>query len=662
VIRNSTLKNNGYGIYTEPDCNNNLIYNNNFLSNTNHAYNGNQQNIWNQQYPICGNYWDDYQEQWIDKYPDLDLNKGPNQNNSGKDCIGDYEYRIQTFIYDWLPLMNRYGWRSPKTAPLLTGQLKELNTTGFYILSWSKINNTANYSLEEGTDEYFLNPIKVFIEEKSYYKFENKPDGTYYYRVRAQNLFGISSWSNVVKVIVDRLPNVPSGLNVKQIITGNELKIRWNVNNYDTFNYTIWSNKTGIWTPIINITHPGTEFIDSNLTDGIRYYYKLQSWDARGLSSGFTSIVSNISIDKVAPSTPTNFKITTITTDRINMSPELDLVGYDIYRGSNSDGTFKKINTNLINATNYNDTGLNSNTTYFYELIAYDEVPNYSNFTEIIYETTLPILDLTKPYILSYTPNGTDVFPYLTIRVTFSEFMNKDSVNRSFNIVPKVQGEYSWSIDDRTFIFEPAEKLAERQTYNVTITIDAKDLAGNHIEKNISWNFTIGDYTAPKVIHYAPNGTNVSINIVIQVVFNEELDVEYITSSAILLKDQNGSFVNGNISYDNLTLTFTLAKDLEYDLTYTVLVNKLLKDEVGNELGIEHTWKFTTIEEPTKSKKGDETEPVDTTTIGIGIIILIILILVTYLILRQSGYLKPKPPPKSVSTERSKLFDEELEE
>lgn len=652
VIYYNLIKNNEHGVYFDPISKYNLIYHNNFISNYYQVYSANDKNSFNQEYPICGNYWSDYEEMWQDEYPDLDQYSGITKTSEGRDCIGDFEYDDGvSSVYDLYPFIYYDGWYPPRISPILKGPQESIVTTGSFSLTWQYQPNAANYTIQESGDGSFSNPRSITKIEDTFYEIINQPDGTYYYRVRAQNLFGNSSWSNIVKVVVDRVPNTPSGLKVEQIITGNELKINWVENYYDTVNYTIWSNQTSEWVPLKNFSHPTTEFIDTKLTDGIRYYYKLQAWDARGLCSGFTSVASNISIDKVAPSTPANFKITEVTTGTINLTwspnPEPDLMGYHIFKASSADGVFKKINIDLINGTSYMDTGLSSNTTYFYKLLAYDEVPNYSYYTEIINETTLPILDLTNPIVLSFLPNGTDVFPYPKIKVTFNEYMNKNSVNNSFSIVPNVPGEYSWSYDDRTFIFDPSDKLTEGQTYNVTISTKAKDLAGNPLLSPLSWNFTIGDYTSPEIMGYSPNGTEVPVDSVIEVVFSEELDLEYITSSAILLKDQNGSFVNGTISYENLTLTFTPTKDLEPGSTYTVLVNKLLKDPAGNDLSTELSWKFTTVDEPTEPVTEDEKpEEYDYGCAGITIIVMIIFAIVLYMFLSKTGVLRRKPPPE----------------
>ncbi|MCK5561245.1 MAG: Ig-like domain-containing protein, partial [Thermoplasmata archaeon] len=398
--------------------------------------------------------------------------------------------------------------------------------------------------------------------------------------------------------------------------------------------------------------HPTIDFIDSNLTDGVRYYYKLQAWDAIGSSSGFSDVVSNIPIDEVAPAVPRNFTATAISIDTINLSwspcSDPDLVGYEIYRSTAYDGSYKKINPNLVNSTTFQDLGRGSNTTYFYKIKAYDEVPNYSNFSVIISNTTLPILDLTHPTIFSFTPNGTNVYPYIKVKVTFSELMNQTSVKASFKITPAIPGEYSWSLNKRTFIFDPDKKLIEGQTYNVSIGLNATDLAGNSIEKLLTWEFTIGDYTAPLLISSSPNGTEVPITTPIEVVFNEELDKSYITSSAILLKHSNGTFVIGKITYYNKSIIFKPNNDLENGINYTVMVNRLLRDLNGNIFDQDFTWNFITeLAEPEPSPE-EEPKGFDTTMVGILILIFILIIFVAgYIMLKRLGLFSKKSIAKS---------------
>jgi parallel beta-helix repeat protein len=78
-VTNSTFQDNHYGIYLH-DSHNNTIFGNHIINNTIQAYdNGN--NLWNETYPIGGNYWSDYSG--------FDNHSGPNQDLYGSDGFGD---------------------------------------------------------------------------------------------------------------------------------------------------------------------------------------------------------------------------------------------------------------------------------------------------------------------------------------------------------------------------------------------------------------------------------------------------------------------------------------------------------------------------------------------------------------------------------------------
>jgi parallel beta-helix repeat protein len=109
-LTNNTASNNYRGILVS-SSNNNLIYHNNFISNTNQASDGtNNGNKWDDGYPNAGNYWSNYGG--IDEY------RGPGQNISGGDGIGDTPYVIDSDSRDNYPLMKKYK-RSPESSIIL---------------------------------------------------------------------------------------------------------------------------------------------------------------------------------------------------------------------------------------------------------------------------------------------------------------------------------------------------------------------------------------------------------------------------------------------------------------------------------------------------------------------------------------------------------------
>jgi len=89
-----------YSIYLE-GAHNNTLYHNNFVNNTDQtlfsASAPSYDNRWDNGYAIGGNYWNDYSG--------ADLQRGPHQNETGSDGLGDVAYLLDGSNQDQYPLM-----------------------------------------------------------------------------------------------------------------------------------------------------------------------------------------------------------------------------------------------------------------------------------------------------------------------------------------------------------------------------------------------------------------------------------------------------------------------------------------------------------------------------------------------------------------------------
>ncbi len=103
ITDNVVLSNNNFGIYLS-SSGNNRIYHNDIIDNKVQAFDDLNGSFWNDTYPSGGNYWSDYDG--------IDIFKGPYQNISGNDGIGDTPYSSITGgsgALDYYPLMNGTG-------------------------------------------------------------------------------------------------------------------------------------------------------------------------------------------------------------------------------------------------------------------------------------------------------------------------------------------------------------------------------------------------------------------------------------------------------------------------------------------------------------------------------------------------------------------------
>ncbi|OAB29440.1 Ig-like domain-containing protein [Flavobacterium fryxellicola] len=88
------------------------------------------------------------------------------------------------------------------------------------------------------------------------------------------------------------------------------------------------------------------------------------------------------------------------------------------------------------------------------------------------------------------------------------------------------------------------------------------------------------------------NAVGVSVDKVITVTFNTEMDPATITQSSITLTGTNS--VAGTVTYSGKTASFTPSSPLLENTTYTGRVKTLVKDVMGNALQTDYVWAFTT--------------------------------------------------------------------
>jgi parallel beta-helix repeat protein len=152
IILKNTIRDADYGIFLGITINN-FIYNNNFLNNKQNAYDKGS-NSWNADYPLGGNYWDDY--------------IGVDGNG---DEFGDTPYPLAgNFNRDNHPLMKpltispvadfRYSPSNPTTQNVIQFTDKSTDIDG-YIVSWL-------WDFGDGTNSIDSNPIHRYVDKGRY--------------------------------------------------------------------------------------------------------------------------------------------------------------------------------------------------------------------------------------------------------------------------------------------------------------------------------------------------------------------------------------------------------------------------------------------------------------------------------------------------------------
>jgi parallel beta-helix repeat protein len=389
IFENTIFNNTNLGLSIGPDTANNYFYYNFIIFNKDQATDpGN--NFWNNSKQE-GNYWSDYKG--------LDTgNMTYSWDITGKHLIADDgigDTLVPHLNLDYYPFTNQRGWLKPGIPKLKDPG--NFNTDGKFNLSWNTTVRTIGYILEEDNTTRFESPIELYNGTEVIFNITGKQNGTYYYRVKASNEKHSSPWSNIVDIIVDWPPNIPKNLSTSVYPPGNTLNLSWNSNLVDTREYELeYKNETmTTWQQLDPILHPGFTYNHTGLVDGVRYDYRIQAIDHRDQLSNFSEIISGIPWDSVPPAPPNGFKVVSTTNDTIslnwNPNTEDDLEGYRLFRSKNQNPSKwgEPIGTIPKGTEEYIDTGLEEETTYYYVLTAFDEVPNNSSYSNLAFGTTI---------------------------------------------------------------------------------------------------------------------------------------------------------------------------------------------------------------------------------------------------------------------------------
>ncbi len=148
-----------------------------------------------------------------------------------------------------------------------------------------------------------------------------------------------------------------------------------------------------------------------------------------------------------------------------------------------------------------------------YYIQAFDIYGNYAvNGVHSVYLRDFTPLDIIHPIILFVTPTGDDISISTSISIVFREDMNKTSVENAISISPDISFSSSWT-NDQTLILSIVGNLSYNTTYSVAINTGAKDLAGNTLGNDYTWQFTTAE--EPEIVQQPASNDVGWIGIVI---------------------------------------------------------------------------------------------------------------------------------------------------
>lgn len=298
------------------------------------------------------------------------------------------------------PMQNSYAGASVETPSI--SSVSSVNGTDIKI-KWSGITDATGYRLYRSTSENGTY-VQIKALSSTSYTDTGLTSGTlYYYKVRAyKKISGTNVYSNYsafkvgVPLLVPFFTSVVSASNTKINLTWNAVT---GVTGYKLYRS---DSQSGTYTCIKTITT--TSFKDTELTEGKVYYYKIRAY--KTFKSGTFSGAYSQSKAAMPLSIPVITNASSISDTKISISWGAinGVTGYTIYRSSTTNGTYSEIKN--VSSTNYTDTGLQSNTTYYYRIRCYKTINNisfkssYSSYKDgktLSPASTLAISDATAP-------------------------------------------------------------------------------------------------------------------------------------------------------------------------------------------------------------------------------------------------------------------------
>jgi large repetitive protein len=173
---------------------------------------------------------------------------------------------------------------------------------------------------------------------------------------------------------------------------GDALALSWNAGaGAGATGYSIYRSLSaaGPFAIVAQVPAGTTTAVDTGLTDGTTYYYRVTAFNAFGIESLPSSTVSRAPVYDLAPAVPSGLSAADVLGDSggvvalaWNANGESDVTGYRVYRSATSGGAYSQIAQ--VTGTSYQDSGLTNDTTYFYKLAAVNSHGNLSGQTAAV--------------------------------------------------------------------------------------------------------------------------------------------------------------------------------------------------------------------------------------------------------------------------------------
>ncbi|MHA2250338.1 MAG: Ig-like domain-containing protein [Candidatus Kariarchaeaceae archaeon] len=406
----------------------------------------------------------------------------------------------------WRFELDTTGPLSPTLVAPGNGALTNDNTP---LMDWNPAGDAVKYYIQIDDTAALTSPIIDTSTTTSSYTPSTLSDGTYYWRVQAEDSVGnLGPWTSIWSFTIDATP--PGAPVLTSPIAGSTSNnqnpnLVWNAVSGASEYQVQLDNTTSFVSPLIDEIQSATTHSVVNPLAGDTYYWRVRAKDTAGNWGSWGSILSfTVDItDPIAPllSSPNNGEATSNTGPQLQWQSVGDAVEYQVMVDNNVD-----FSSTLYDTTTTGTSLATSTLTddlYYWKVRAKDAAGNWGEWSStwtFVVDTTGPIVPyLNYPLDIAISNSNPEL--------TWNEIADADT--------------YNVQVDDDSGFISPIIDTSTSSTSHTTSTlidgiyywrVRAQDAVGNWGAWNATGNFTI-DTTPPGATTLSSPANSASLTI-----------------------------------------------------------------------------------------------------------------------------------------------------
>jgi fibronectin type 3 domain-containing protein len=339
------------------------------------------------------------------------------------------------------------GGGGDKAVPVPGGVTVQIISLESVTVSWNPVSGAASYSVFRSLSGEADSFTRVKVTPETSWTDTGLATGTeYYYRVSAaMNNAGEGKMSATVSARPMK-PSVPANVR-SEAVSANRIDISWDAA-LAAVSYKVYraENADGSYSPLSAMAITELTYIDTSVTGGKGYYYKVAGENnlGEGILSAYTFSATTV------PPVPVGVTGTALSETQITVSWNAvsGASTYRLYRAGDSGGPFTILTIITAPDTTYTDASLNPVTEYFYKVSAVNGIGEGGQS-----ETASAVTRIPPPDTVSAAPDSAASiavsWSQVNTAINYKVYRCSTGENGPYELVATIPGlSYSDTISD----------------------------------------------------------------------------------------------------------------------------------------------------------------------------------------------------------------------